>query len=296
MKLSEEEEKKIQEAAKPASPLRTFSSDLANAVQHDEMSVIKVAMAEQKRRLATDEAVSPTSTKNIRYIVGSLIVLIIAVGAVYGVYKYKTNVPPQVNVVETKINALIPADATTSIEIGGETNDKVIQYIQSAIKNVTAREGGIVNIYFTNSQSGVKQAVKTEEFFSVIESQIPPPLLRALEPSFMLGIVATTNDKKHPFLILKTNSYEAAFANMFTWETKLYHDFYIPLFLFGNQKTFEKRFGDLLIENKDTRVLYSDTNEVILLYSFIDEHTIVITTDIETFKTVRSLIETVRPQ
>ena len=294
MKLSEEEEKKIQEAARPSQPLRTFSSDLADAVRRDEMSVIKVAMAEQKRRQATDDEASPTSTKNIRYIVGGIIILILAGGAIYGIIKYKSGITPDIPITETKIVSVIPADMTTSIEIANQSTSQVTELIRSAIANVQALEGNIIDIYLTNSISGTKKIIGTEEFFGILESQIPAPLLRSLAPKYMLGMIMKGGP--HPFIILKSTDYETSFANMFTWEKKIFHDFYIPLSLVGGERAFESRFTDLLVENKAIRILYSETKEVIMLYSFINEQTMVITKDIETFKTLRKLIEAARPE
>jgi hypothetical protein len=294
MQLSEDEEKQLQTPGKEMPVLRTFSSDLADAVRNNEMSVIKVAMAEQKRREGEAELASPTSKINLRYIILSIIVLLAGIGGVVFAIRYKANQTPVVTVKDTKIPALIPADATTSIEIGLNADAKPVQLIQTAIKNVTTREGGIVDVYLTNSSSGVKQTITTNDFFTAISSEIPAPLLRSLSPRFMLGVVQ--NNGGHPFLIFKTNDYETAFANMFTWEKKLFQDFYIPLALKGDQTSFEAPFKDLLVENKDTRVLLSSSAEVVLLYSFIDEHTLVITTDPITFKEVKRRIETAKPQ
>ncbi len=274
--------------------IRTFSSDLADAVKHNEMSVIKVAMAEQKHREEAAEQFSPASATNRRYIILGFIIVVLAVGGILFAYNSKSNKTPEIIPTETKIQSLIPADATTSIEVGGQTETDVPELISSAVTNVSSTDGGIVDIYLTNSENGTKLLVSTSTFFTLIKSQIPPALLRTLSSRFMLGVV-TSAGASHPFIILKTTDYETAFAAMFTWERKLYSDFYIPLSLNGGA-VFDKKWADLLVENKDTRILLSDKNDVALLYSFIDEHTIVITDTVATFKEVRKRLETIRPQ
>lgn len=279
---------------RPTPIIRTFSSDLADAVKHNEMSVIKVAMAEQKHREQEAEQLSPASATNKRYIILGFVIVVVAALGVLFVYNTKSNkTPVVVTPIETKIQSLIPADATTSIEIGGQSDTDVTSLIQTAIANVTTRDSGIVDIYLTDSSSGTKKTIDVTRFFTSIKSQIPLALLRTLNTRFMLGVIESGGN--HPFIILKTNDYETAFAAMFTWERKLYSDFFVPLSLKGGA-VFDKKWSDLLVENKDTRVLLSDKNDVALLYSFIDEHTIVIADTVATFKEVRKRLETVRPQ
>ena len=66
--------------------LRTIATDMARAVREQELSVIKIALAEQKKREAIEEYNAPTSKKNLSYIFGSLIFIALAGGVIWYFY------------------------------------------------------------------------------------------------------------------------------------------------------------------------------------------------------------------
>lgn len=276
-----------------SAPIRTFSTDLAQAVRKDEMSVIKVAMEEEKRRHAEDMELSPGSSKNKAFVgfgIALVFLTILGVGAAYLIKKNRT---PEVIQNEVKAPTLITTEATTSIEVGGLSEGKIIELTRTAMSNVGSAEGQIVNIYFTNSTYGFKQLITANAFLTGIKSEVPQPLLRSLTPTFLLGVY-TKDSIRHPFIILKTTDFQIAFANMFTWEKKLFSDLYLPFNLAGDEETFTNKFTDQLVENKDTRVLKKDDGTNVLLYGFADEGTIIIADAPETFKEVIHRLQTMR--
>lgn len=291
----EKAQERLKGNEKKSPVIRTFSSDLADAVRKNEMSVIKVAMAEQKRREEDAMLRSPGSTKNKTYIVLTMICLLLGGGGVWYALHKKQSVAPIVIPTETKIQAIIPADATTSIEVGGTDQGKVEDLIRAAVTNISGNEGGIVDIYFTDSSGGTKKTITAGDFFTAISSAAPAPLVRSLTPEFMLGVY-TKSELRHPFLILRTTDYDTAFANMFTWERKLFTDFYQPFAFKGDENTFTGKFGDLIVENKDTRILRSADGTIVLIYSFVDEHTILLTDSVESFVEVLHRLQSVKPQ
>ena len=96
-----------------------------------------------------------------------------------------------------------------------------------------------------------------------------------------------------PFLILTNRFYDGAFLGMLEWERFILNDL-APLFLIRSTQR-EQSFEDAVIKNIDVRFLRNTKGEVILLYSFIDRQTIVITTDADTFAEVVERIRTPRP-
>ena len=62
------------------------------------------------------------------------------------------------------------------------------------------------------------------------------------------------------------------------WDTKIITDF-SPLF--GTPPQTNIRFTDAVRNNSATRILYDSTKNEILLYSFINQNTVVITTSSE---------------
>jgi hypothetical protein len=281
------------EPDKPAAPIRTFSTDLAQAVRKDEMSVIKVAMAEEKRRHEEEAATSAATPQNKMFIVVGTIFILLAIGAVAAVMIIKNNRAPSITDSEIKLPTIISAEASTSLEVSNLPEGKIIELSKTAVQNVSGADGQVVNIYFTDSTSGTKQVISSAAFLLGIKSEIPGALLRSLNNAFMLGIFSK-DSSHHPFIILRTNDYGIAFANMFEWEKELFSDFYLPLNLSGDEENFTNKFTDLLVENKDTRVLKKDDGTISLMYGFADEKTIIISDGIETFKEVLRRLQSTR--
>ena len=277
----------------PASPIRTFSTDLAQAVRKDEMSVIKVAIAEEKRREQQEENFSADSPKNRTYItlgIAFILVTVIGIGAVYMIKKNRT---PEIVQSEAQIPTLITAENATSIEVGGLPEGRLADVTKTTVANVATEENKIINIYFTDSTSGKKQLVSAGAYLGGIKSQIPGALLRSLENTFMLGVY-TLDSMHHPFIILRTTDFQTAFSSMFEWERKIFSDFYAPFNLDGQEDNFTNKFSDLLVENKDTRVLMKDDGTVTLIYGFVDEKSLIIADSVEAFKEVLHRLQSVR--
>ncbi len=278
---------------KPESELRTFSTDLAKAVRKDEMTVIKVALEKERIRKAEEMATSPASRKNKVYITLGFIFILLTIVGMIVVYYTKKARTPEVIVTDNKVPSLVTAENTTSIEVGGLADGKIIDITKSTIQNVTAPENQIVHIYFTDSRTGAKRIITTEEFLNGIKSTIPSPLFSTLSSNFMLGIFVK-DSVHHPFLILQTNDFQLAFGSMYYWERNLFSDLYLPFNLENSDDNFVNKWGDLLVENKATRLLQDDDGNTTLLYGFADDNTLVLTDSAESFKEVLHRIQGVR--
>ena len=89
------------------------------------------------------------------------------------------------------------------------------------------------------------------------------------------------------FLIIKLASFENAFAGMLMWEKSLSQDIG-PLFAtaeFLRSVPPETVFTDITDRNKDIRILALG-GQPILLYSFLDNNTLIITDSMETLRTL----------
>lgn len=281
------------EHKKNESPIRTFSTDLAQAVRKDEMTVIKVAMAEQKRRAQEEEQYSPRSKKNRTFLTIGIILILITIIGVVVIYFVKKNRLPEIVPAEVVIPSLINTEVTTNIEVGGLGEGKIVELTRATMGNVSGTDGQIANIYFTDSRDGTKKLISTNSFLASIKSEVPEPLTRTLLNNFMLGIY-TKNNATHPFLILKTNDFQIAFANMYIWERKLFSDFYLSFNLPGDEEAFTNKFSDQLVENKSTRTLKRDDGTIILMYGFANDYTIVIADSVETYKEILRRLQTIR--
>jgi hypothetical protein len=102
---------------------------------------------------------------------------------------------------------------------------------------------------------------------------------------------------KARFIVLKTSYYANAFSGMLKWEKNIYSDLKNILDL--KNESFEttgtttdsyslktSMFYDGIISNRDSRILRDGQNKTLLIYSFIDNETLVIASNENLLKTL----------
>lgn len=267
--------------------LRTYQGDMADALREQQGSVIKIAMAEQKKKDEEQVILSPTSRKNIGFIFLSVIALLLGASIFVYLHFFKKEEVIIVDRAPT-ISSLVFAEHTEAIPTEDlltrkQFGEKIANHVSA-----TVREPGLTNLVLTVPTDTGTRLLTTEEILTKLESSAPTAFIRSLASEFMLGI-HTSSTNAHPFLIFTGDSYEAALAGMLAWETMLfdatYSLFAVPI---EGTELFEKDFQDIIIDNRDGRVLRKVTGEPVLMYVFLNTETIIITDNIAT---VREIID-----
>lgn len=141
--------------------------------------------------------------------------------------------------------------------------------------------------------------------------------MRALDSKFMLGFLGTQNATE-TFLLIRVDSFGHAFAGMLEWERDLWGDLgaiLSPKTLVVTAPTptaatssptttafltFESEvsdvFEDLTVRNKDARVLRNGRGDIIFLYAFLDQKTLLITANRAIFETLASKVASFSPR
>ncbi|QQR50609.1 hypothetical protein IPF86_01665 [Candidatus Nomurabacteria bacterium] len=278
--------------AKNIEPLRTYQSDMAEALREQQGSVIKIAIAEQKKKEDTAKLISPVAKKNIAFLVGSIACLVIA-GGIFGYLYFFHDSDPIVVEKKPTIETLIFADAHQSVDTGSLlTKKQLVDAIRE--KLILPQDAGkITAILLTAPTYPGARMLTTEEFLKKLESDADPTLIRSFDEEYMFGTHMEIVNV--PFLIFKTNSYDTAFSGMLTWERKLFDNMYE---LFGlsiegdNAALFQKKFEDIIVENRDGRVLRDGAGNIVMVYVFLDTETILVTTSIDTIKEILVRLQT----
>ncbi len=283
--------------------VRTYLSDMADTVRENEISVIKVAMAEQKKREVEDLYLKEEGTPMSKtlWIVGSIILII---GASLGSYfliqkKIQNSKPVQISKVET----VISYDELYPVNLSDE--DILVSKLISARKyaNTSNKENSIKYIPLTKDVSGVKQNISNKEFFDRISSTAPSSFVRSLSSSYMIGTYKkdySLNNKANLFLIFQINDYSYAYAGMLEWEKTIAKDMY-DLFEFNTNKNrlqvTENKFKDIIMWNKDARIIYNENGTPMLYYIFVDNNNLVITDSGDAIKEIidRINIKNIKP-
>ncbi|HLP86944.1 MAG TPA: hypothetical protein VK153_03680 [Candidatus Paceibacterota bacterium] len=289
------DENKTQPTNKKLEVLRTYTSDMAEAVRTNEMSVIKIALAEKEKREQEDLYKKAEGTKFSKalFIIGGIILISFAV---YGSYflieqkKVKEDTKTTIDNVET----FISYDSKSYIDttsIGSAVD------LMSLIKKEGVPNAGLVKALFLTKRTETSSSLLTaNDLLSLIESTAPGTLTRFLSDKFLLGeytsgnvIDANENFKSGTFLIFQTTDYNQAYASMLVWEKTMLKDMKV-LFNIEIPETdpgaVERQWKDLVISNKDARVIYDINGKGLLYYVFVNKNNFVIANNMETLKEV----------
>lgn len=259
-----EEEKK--EATKGGIPvLRTLKTDTADYIKEKKVSLIDIA-AETAKRGGLKYGEEKNKAIFVKIIAIAAVIVIVAGAGLAGFSLFKKEQKKQ-QPVSALIKPIIVADDQIEANLD---QGQIKAAIQSQIK-----PNHLLNILI---------AKKTGEFFSGLGINPPAGFLDSLDDRFMLAKFYLTKD--WPILIFKIKSYDSSFAGMIKWEGAISEDL-SDLFNLENID-YGKSFEDKEIQNKDTRVLKGKNGNLVLIYSFINQKYLIITTGeeplIETFR------------
>jgi len=252
--------------------LRTYEDDIQAEIKKGQVSMSKIAIAERLRSgkgasIGTAEA---APSKRRRYIIIGIVVLLLSAGTFIILNLNTTQEIIDTTQVSSKPAAIISVDSEKEITLPIVKRSSIVDAIQkeavaplpiSTVQAIYLKDGLVY--------------IGAKKFLRSLEVDQPPKLSQAIQNELAIGI--HTFDGNHPYVVLKTNSYENAFTGMLAWEDDLAMKF-SPLIsgrtlLATDPKTFE----DGLVRNKDVRVLKSEDGKLLMLYTFLDRDTILIT-------------------
>jgi hypothetical protein len=293
----EEKKPQINNNGDEAKTIHTYLTDMAETVRNNEISVINIAVAEQKKHEREDiyrKVEGTNSTKLFLLIGGAILLLGTFVTIYFIIQKNKGANIPITNVISSKIETIISYDYQSFVDVTQTTNSNdFVKLLKPEILKV-GNPDSIKSIFLTNSISGSPEILKLEDFTSLLGITAPPSLIRSLSGQYMIGTYtsAIKNSKPHLFLLFKVKDYDIVYAGMLQWEKTMLNDMFnlFNINTVGNISLSEMPFKDALINNKDMRVLYNDAGDNILSYVFIDKNNLIITDNQDTIEKVTSLL------
>ncbi len=263
----------------PLKSLRTYQGDIEAVVGKEKTSVVSIALAEQKREVERPEIRNEPEPPQISFFaelrnksfvtagIGLVIFGIVIIATVYVINYF--NKPTMV----TQNASLITFNKQIPVAVASSTRSAVMGALRSDIQSFSMP---------INSVLYLKPDVDSQTFLSVLTPDVPPILLRSLNGQYMVG--AYVFDKNEPFILLTTTDYSSAFTGMLSWETTMPQDFSglfsIPI---NTGTSTPYIFTDEALSNKDTRIIKDENGATVLLYSFLDKNTLLITTNEQIF-------------
>ncbi|MDQ5969156.1 MAG: hypothetical protein QG579_313 [Patescibacteria group bacterium] len=253
--------------------LRTYQGDVEEAIAKNHFTTSTILIAEQKRKaqneISNPEIATNSSARNKFFILTGTLFLILGITTV-GVVFYLKSRNTAVIVQNTK--ALMGFSEEKMISVSGLNREKIMDDIISEKQSANLQVNSVLYINTVNTEN---EPENLENVLSILAPNMPPSLSRSFDKKYMLGIYSF--DSNEPFIILTTSDFANSYSGMLKWEKDMVLDlgkiFSIPQFTGSSTPEFK----DEAMKNKDLRVLKSSDKKTVLLYSFIDKNTLVIT-------------------
>lgn len=271
------------------SSIRTYQSDLTKIVTGKNISATKIAIEEDSKRRKLFKTINIEAKKNMALIIVSAILVLAG-----GISIYLLNIlkpTPTIKVQEVELKTLIYTDYQKELFFENPSKLKISKTVQTEVEQMNIPLGSLIQLYFTeristdneNEEGMGKSLITAQQLAKLLDFRMSDTLLRFLEDDFTFGYHSTTQNS--PFLILKTRSFEDSFLEMLKWEETMLEDlgniFIENNIVLSKDKLRENKyqFKDIIFKNKDVRAILDGGGKIIFAYSFLDDETIVITTN-----------------
>ncbi len=283
--------------------IRTYESDMAEILAKKNTSVVKMVVAENKKTEGVEVIKNKNTSKVGKNILKSIISLIFLGAGITGGYYLYLKSPLAIKPIIKSVNK-IPSIITPNIQkivpIKSLNKQEFLESLIEGISENTIDSGKIIelvpvqgNITTVSSTTEIENGVKitASKFVNSLDFDMTDTLKRSLTDKWMFGIYGADGEKV-PFIILTNNFFQNAYAGMLKWEESMPDELAI-LFDYKNRAyntesfvtasttsyfNIQGRFQDKIIRNRDIREFTNNAGEMLVLYSFLDKDTIVIST------------------
>lgn len=265
--------------------IRTYESDIAEEVRGKNMSVIQIALAEQKRQEQHVAVIKKSKTQTIVYLALTAVVLIGAFSLVAWALSYRESTVPLPETNTPRANSIVFSEQQIPLNVSNLSRTEFLQQISGEINGISS--SGVTNIIPVNYTTNPPRALSGEEFISQFALNVPDGLPEQFRDDYMMGYVQNTNDV---FVILKFNDFDTVLNAFREWEGFLVQDFTTLMNLgpFTNADIMSRDFQSEILFNKISRVVRGDAGEAILVYTFMDRNHLVIASQEKTIEEVLS--------
>ncbi len=291
-------------------PIRTYESDLAEVFLKKDTSVMKMAIAENKKEDETESEIitnkpnNSSNSKKYYLLLISLILIIVGMGGGYYLYLQSPLAIKTIIKDNSKYISIINSDSTKMFPIGNTKGNNLAENVKNELMNISGDQYKINELIITENISSTTKKVSISKFIELVSIDMPDILNRSLKNNWMIGSLIA-NSEKSPFIILKSDFFQNSYAGMLKWEITMVDDLAI-LFNYKDRArpqnitststlisyfTIKGKFEDKIILNRDVREFINEAGELLILYSFVDKDTLIITTSEDVLKEIINRIE-----
>ena len=273
------EEKKLPKTDVQVRPIRTYPDDIAQIVGKQKESAISISVKQTEKKQKEEKleeenkpgVVRKTSKPvpksvltfmSIFFVVGGLIVL--------GYFWWQSRPMDDERII---IDTLLIADEETEQSIENMSKADFENFV-GAQKNISREDGVVTHLKFSDKTLGIKGTASAEAVLKLLDSRAPSALVRSMSGDNMFGLIQVQGESI-PFWIIEIDSFQNAFDGILDWEDFIQEDL-VPIFS-DREQTTDPIFIDVVSRNKDIRVLRNTAGEELLVHTFLDKNTLLIT-------------------
>lgn len=252
--------------------VQTYAEDMAKVIESDKEGLVKKIIHGEEQHELEKKNLSPMSKQNKILMFLSILLIVLALITLSFFFFRK-----DINMVEVEKQfvPIIFNDQSVYLEVFGLKKDEIVQTILNQVNTTEVKLGGLEGIYLTEN----KQIVGLRRFLFLIKSNfIPGDNTLFVNDNFLIGVVNA--ETKDFFILIKVRSTADIFDSLRAWEGKMLADLQGFLDITMNSDTYyllNKEFQNDIVENKNSRILYDKDNNIILMYIFADDNSVIIT-------------------
>ena len=283
--------------------VKTFKKDVEEAVKYNHISSVDIALSEQKRRQEQERAamMNPSTGEDIKkfqlimYIIIGLILIGSGIALIYFfIIPAITQTPATEKINQTVGYSLLRTEEKTVIDLNKIDVTKLAVVLRNAIETNSILPNNIQEIAFSKTDDlGKITNIDSTSFLSLVGINPPIEITRDLQKTFIYGLHNLVGNQ--PFLILYTGAYSSGFNGMWAWQKlgmikdfkKIFNISEASSINSTSTKSLEQTiFQDTIIRSLNSWVVKNNLGEVIFAYTIYNSNTIIISTNIETIKTI----------
>lgn len=261
----------------------TYDSVKAQSLLGYQGKVISELLTEARIHDEQVKTASPKNIKNIFYIIGSIFLFLISIGAL--IYALNLQLPQRAALIQKQTsvyqNTILQPDSSDFFELSNLQNFELLKNFR-ALQTKEISEKTIHVIVPTENE----KPINLETFASILSITTPLGLTSKAD-DFLYGYYRPENSNQFPFLLIRFNGYGIIQQIMSRWESSI---------IFETRTWFQSvvtdqlllkpepaPFQDIITNNIPLRTATLSTGET-LYYGFLTDTTLIITTSDQVIK------------
>ncbi len=269
-----EEQKPIKKDTVSSSPaVETFTDDMVKVIEDSQGGLIKKIIEEQEKHEVEKVNFSPESKRNRTFVFVSLILILISVSLLAFLFFRERGAVIPIQNTPVRVSSIIYTDKVKLEAVDGLNKDQIVEKIQDEVNQSDLTTGEVERIYPAENA----KIIGLRRFVTLLQSTFLAGDLNTANDDFILGLV--NSDKKELFILLRTRSFVDIFPALKAWENKMFYDLHSLLGIELNSTNgalLTRNFEDGFVENKNARIIYDDSGNIVLMVVFADDRSVII--------------------